>query len=104
MVERTMFSEKKYRTGRPIEGLLKQISRLQQFKKKKRRKFDELTDREIEVLSLVAGGMNNPAIAEDLDISRATVQNHRSNIRAKLDIRNEAEYVKYALAYDLIKL
>ncbi len=95
--------ERLYPTG-PIENLLKQMTGLQQFKEKKRDRFEELTDREIEVLSLVAGGLKNPAVAEKLNISRATVQNHRARIRDKLNIESQAGYIKFALAYDLIQL
>lgn len=90
-----------YPTG-PIGHLLEQISGLQRFKKKKRDRFEELTAREIEVLSLVAEGLKNPAIAKELDISRATVQNHRASVRDKLNLDHQTDYIKYALAYDLI--
>lgn len=95
--------ERLYPTG-PIENLMKQMSGLQRFKDEKSRRFEELTDREIEILSLVAGGLKNPAIAGKLDISRATVQNHRARLRDKLNIESQADYIKYALAYDLIQL
>lgn len=103
MAQQTAVSEKSYPTG-PIARLLGQIERLEQFKNRTKQRFDELTEREIEILSLVASGLNNPAIAKKLDISRATVQNHRSHIREKLDISNPAEYIRYALAFDLIRL
>lgn len=87
---------------RPITGFIRQIDSLQHFRNKRKRHFEELTEREIEILTLIAGGMNNPAIAEELGISRTTVQNHRSQIRCKLNIRNQIEFIIYALAYDLI--
>lgn len=94
---------KRYPTG-PIEHFLKQISNLQRFKEEKKERFEELTEREVEILSLIAGGLKNPATAQKLDISRATVQNHRARIRDKLNIESQADYIKYALAYDLIQL
>ena len=86
----------------PIENFWEQISDLHQFRKKKKDWFKELTDREIELLTLVAEGKKNPAIARHLNISRATVQNHRARVRDKLNIRSQTDYIKYALAYDLI--
>ena len=45
-----------------------------------------LTQREIEVLGLLAGGKSNPTIAGDLNIAYKTVDNHMNNILAKVDI------------------
>lgn len=95
--------ERLYPTG-PIEDLIKQMFSLQRFNKKERGSFDELTEREVEILSLIAEGMNNPAIAQKLEISRTTVQNHRARIRDKLNIESQADFIKFGLAYDLIQL
>lgn len=95
--------DKIYPTG-PIENLLRQMVGLQRFRDEKKERFAELTDREVEILSLIAGGLKNPAIAQKLDISRTTVQNHRARIRDKLNIESQSDYIKYALAYDLIQL
>lgn len=92
-----------YPTG-PIENLMRQMSGLQRFRDEKKERFEELTDREVEILSLVAEGLKNPSIAKELDISRATVQNHRARIRDKLNIESQSDYIKYGLAYDLIQL
>jgi ATP/maltotriose-dependent transcriptional regulator MalT len=55
-----------------------------------------LTERELDVLRLVAAGQSNPQIADALFISRATVRTHVSNILAKLDVRSRAEAVDSA--------
>jgi two-component system, NarL family, response regulator LiaR len=62
----------------------------------------DLTNREIEVLALIVGGMNNREIAEDLTISRSTVKNHVSSILSKLGVSNRAEAVVMALQHDLV--
>lgn len=82
--------------------LVGKVSNLQRFINKFSEKYETLTDKEVEILALVASGLKNLEIAEQLDISRATVQNHRSNIRKKLDIDSQADYIKYALAFGLI--
>jgi DNA-binding CsgD family transcriptional regulator/tetratricopeptide (TPR) repeat protein len=63
----------------------------------------DLTDREIEVLSLVAGGKTNRAIATSLGISEKTVARHVSNIFTKLDLPNRAAATAYAYEHKLLK-
>lgn len=58
---------------------------------------DGLTQREVEVLALVAAGKSNRGIAEDLFISHNTVIRHVSNIYAKANVANRAEATAYAL-------
>jgi DNA-binding NarL/FixJ family response regulator len=55
--------------------------------------FPELTDREREVLDLVAAGHDNTRIAHDLFISAKTVSNHISNIFTKLEVSNRAQAI-----------
>jgi DNA-binding NarL/FixJ family response regulator len=57
----------------------------------------QLTDRETEVLRLVAKGLTYPQIAERLTLSTRTVQNHVSNTLTKLQLHNKAQLVRYAL-------
>ena len=57
------------------------------------RPFPELTDREREVLDLVAGGRSNTEITDLLGLSPKTVRNHVSNIFAKLGVRDRAEAI-----------
>ncbi len=59
----------------------------------------ELTDREREVLELVAGGATNKKIAATLYISENTVNYHMKNILTKLHLRNRAEVVAWALQH-----
>jgi len=60
------------------------------------RPFPELTDREREILDLVARGLTNAAIARQLVVSDKTVRNHVSNIFAKLHVAGRAEAVARA--------
>jgi DNA-binding NarL/FixJ family response regulator len=55
--------------------------------------FPELSDREHEILELVARGMANQAIGDRLGIAPKTVRNHVSNIFGKLQVRDRAEAV-----------
>jgi DNA-binding NarL/FixJ family response regulator len=63
----------------------------------------KLTDREMEVLKLVAKGMNNRDIAKELFISENTVKNHVRNILEKLQIHSRMEAVMIALRDKLIE-
>lgn len=56
-----------------------------------------LTDRETDVLRLVAKGLTYPQIAERLTLSTRTVQNHVGNTLTKLQLHNKAQLVRYAL-------
>ncbi|MDK9718507.1 MAG: response regulator transcription factor [Trichlorobacter sp.] len=60
-----------------------------------------LTDRELEVIRLVACGMSSRLIGESLGISNKTVDNHRTNIMNKLGIHTTAELVRYAIKVGL---
>ncbi len=56
-----------------------------------------LTDRETEVLRLVAKGMSYRQIAERLGLSHRTVQNHVQNTLGKLQLHNRVELTRYAI-------
>ncbi len=59
---------------------------------------DPLTDREREVLDLIAEGFTGREIADRLGLSHKTVENHRAHIMEKLDIHTTAGLVRYALS------
>jgi DNA-binding NarL/FixJ family response regulator len=61
-----------------------------------------LSAREVEVLKLIAQEFSNPEIAEKLFISIRTVDTHRRNLLQKLEVRNTAGLVKYAIQKGLI--
>lgn len=66
--------------------------------------FPVLSDRELEILELVATGLTNHDIADKLEISKRTVDNHISNILTKTKTDNRVELVRWALQWGKICL
>jgi two-component system response regulator NreC len=66
--------------------------------------YDRLTDREREVLQLIAEGCSSREIAEGLYISEKTVRAHRAHLMDKLDIHSVAELTQYAIRKGVIGL
>lgn len=66
--------------------------------------YDGLSDREREILHLIAQGKTSPEIAAELFLSPHTVQSHRDHIMTKLDLHSKAALIKYAIAKGLIEL
>jgi two-component system response regulator NreC len=64
---------------------------------------DELSERERDVLRLIALGHTNAEVAEQLYISIRTVESHRAHIQQKLSLSSRAELVRYALERGLIE-
>lgn len=67
-------------------------------------KLESLTEREIEILIQVAGGMFNKEIANNLDISERTVKNHISNIFKKIDVSDRTQAAVFAIKNNIVKL
>ena len=67
-----------------------------------RRSLSDLTPRELEVLRLVAQGLNTAEIAERLVVSPHTVHRHMANIRAKLRLPSRAAAVAHAARVGLL--
>jgi two-component system response regulator NreC len=61
-----------------------------------------LTDRERQVLRMIAEGLANREIAEALVLSVKTVERHRANIMEKLGLHNRTALVKYAIRKGLV--
>ncbi|ACB60080.1 MULTISPECIES: response regulator transcription factor [Exiguobacterium] len=80
-------------TGKMMERLRKPTSHL----------HDDLTEREQEVLQLMARGMANQEIADELFISLKTVKTHVSNILSKLDVVDRTQAVVYAFKHNIVK-
>jgi len=66
--------------------------------------YDRLTEREREILKLVADGHTSREIADMLFISLKTVLGHRAKIMEKLDLHNRAELIKYAIRKGLVSI
>jgi two-component system response regulator NreC len=69
----------------------------------RRAEADPLSDREREVLTLLARGFTNQEIAKQLFISTRTAETHRAHVMQKLRLANRAELVSYALANGLLE-
>ncbi len=63
-----------------------------------------LSERELQVLRLVASGRTSRAIAADLDLSVKTVERHRSNLMSKLDVGNVVDLLRAAIRLGLIDI
>jgi DNA-binding NarL/FixJ family response regulator len=64
--------------------------------------YDLLTDREKEILQLLAEGKSNKEVATTLDLSTYTVETHRTHIMQKLNLHSSAEIVLYAMRKKII--
>jgi DNA-binding NarL/FixJ family response regulator len=65
--------------------------------------YEKLSDREKQVLKLIAEGQSMQQIADTLVLSIKTVMTHRTNIMEKLNIHNRTELIKYAIRKGLIR-
>jgi two-component system, NarL family, response regulator NreC len=67
-------------------------------------RYDALTDREKQVLKLVADGRSNKEVAEVLGISVKTAMSHREHVMEKLGVHNRTELVRFALKKGVIRV
>lgn len=84
--------------------ILEEFARVSRDDRGKEASEGELTDREREVLQLVAGGATNREIAAALYISENTVNFHMKHILAKLHLKNRAQAVAYAIRSGLVRV
>jgi DNA-binding NarL/FixJ family response regulator len=75
---------------------------LAEYQRSSRSELPELTPREKEILGLIAEGYTNPQIAEKIFLSSFTVDSHRKNLLAKLNVKNTATLIKLAVEHKLI--
>ncbi len=75
---------------------------LEEYQKSSKTELPVLTAREKEILALIAEGYTNPQIAEKIFLSQFTVDSHRKNLLAKLDVKNTASLIRLAVERKLI--
>lgn len=85
-------------TRKVLDDYLKRVEQGEE-----RERYDGLTEREREVLTLIAQGLTNQQIAQKLYISIKTVQTHRAHILEKLGLHDRTELVRYAIRKGLIE-
>jgi two-component system, NarL family, response regulator NreC len=66
--------------------------------------YETLTDREKQVLRLVALGSSNKEVADSLRISVKTAMTHREHLMEKLNLRNRTELIKFAIKKGVIQV
>ncbi len=96
---RTVAKGEKY-YSREVSNVL--IEAMQNPAKDRSYKQVDISQREQEVLSLFAQACTTPEIAKRLFISEHTVKSHRKNLLAKLDVKNSAALVRFAIENDLV--
>ncbi len=87
----------------PLTHLTRKVSRLLEentFIRNHYSAYARLTEREKEILMLIAKGKSNKEIAESIFISINTAETHRKNIKAKLNAKSNHELQKYAEAFE----
>ena len=99
---RTVYRGRNYLSQKISDIVLQEISDVK--KDSEGISIDILTNRESEILQLIAEGNSTKRIAEVLFISPKTVESHRANIMEKLDIHNLPELTKYAIQAGLTSL
>jgi len=75
---------------------------LAEYQKSSKTEIPVLTSREKEILGLIAEGFTNPQIAEKIFLSQFTVDSHRKNLLAKLNVKNTASLIRLAVENKLI--
>ena len=97
---RTVAEGNTYYSQRVSSAIVEHLTNPNQLKKNKQ---IPLTKRELDVLRLIAEEYTNPEIAESLHISIRTVDTHRRNLLEKLQLKNTAGLVKYAIKQGVIE-
>ena len=93
---------KSFYTNNRLRHKFVRILKQFEFVKRNKKKYQKLTCREKEIIQLLVNGNNNPEIAEQLFISRYTVEQHRKNINRKLKIKSFSDLIQYGYAFDLV--
>jgi DNA-binding NarL/FixJ family response regulator len=101
---RTIHSGENYFSKEVSSALMQKFMKSKQEEKLREDVKVELTKREIEILKLIAEEYTNQEIAEKLFISQRTVDTHRRNLIQKLNAKNTAGLVRYAIKHKLVSI
>ena len=85
-----------------LSKALHQVAQEREVRRQAELLLGQLTERELEVLQLLARGVRNDGIAQELFISQQTVQTHVRNILAKLRVHSKLEAVSYAVRHGAV--
>ncbi|MDX9882540.1 MAG: response regulator transcription factor [Prolixibacteraceae bacterium] len=96
----TVFEGGSYFSSELLENLVNNLKTI----KKDKELHTELSEREMEILVLICQGYSNQEIADQLFISKRTVDKHRANILEKSESKNTAQLVVYAIKNRLVEL
>jgi|SRR5574344_85226 two-component system response regulator NreC len=80
------------------------VSSIQNHEKPENDQVEELSSREIEILSLWGKSLTNSEIADTLHISIRTVETHKTHIMQKLNLKTQVDLIKYAIRNNIIDL
>jgi len=89
-----------------LEGAVEYAGQLRNYPAavhREKERLDDLTSREREVAVLIAWGKTNREIAEELVLSKRTVEKHAANILSKLGLANRTQVVRWAIEEGLVR-
>jgi len=101
---RAVFEGERYFTEAIKKLIFEDFYFVEKLKNPRKALPNQLTKREMEVLALVASGMANKEIGEELFISVKTVETHKSHILIKLGLNNNAELIRYSIKNNIISI
>lgn len=101
-IKTVYFGEHYYCNEVSLKLLHKQTNKRKDFFNQKKSNLVKITTREYEILNLVTKEFTNDEIANELEISKRTVESHRKNMISKFGLRNTAGLVHYAVKNGLV--
>jgi RNA polymerase sigma factor (sigma-70 family) len=99
---KTVLNHKKYYSNEVAQSLIAKTARKQSIGQNNRILFNRLSEREKAVIKLVAQEMTNQEIAKELNLSKRTVEGHRSKVLSKLELKNTVGIIRFALENNML--